>query len=221
MLPFYNQQELREWCTSKKHNLDEKTHALLEYNLVTMATLRLCGSPRVLTDMAASVLGEKKKGMPEALSMTLILAACVDFRTRNALFSHICYTPEETHTSSTAYAREALHTMHKVCQVLPDSLPVLRVHALGVLSVCALACHHHSLAREIITTALDEMPHAQDYIDKDIIPASHTDLDLRWIERIATAIMYGDYNHTMRSLYSEGLRAKRVLEAKDTRNRGY
>ena len=103
--------------------------------------------------------------------------------------------------------------MHTACQAVPDSLPVLRVHALGVLAVCALACDHHSLAREIITTAYKEIPTAQRFIDHDVIPASHTDLDLGWIERIGTAIMYGDRDYTIRALYDEGLRATRAVGA--------
>ena len=210
MLPFYNEQEMRSWCTSRTHHLDEPAQALLKDDLVTMAPLRFCTSPGLLASMAASTLGEKRGTVPGAPDITLILAACVDFRTRNVLFGHICHTNADTQ-HSTAYARAALYTMRVACQVVPDSLPVLRVHALGVLAVCALACHHHSLAREIINTAYSEIPTAQRFIDHDVIPASHTDLDLGWIERIGTAIMYGDRGHTMRALYHEGLRAARAV----------
>ena len=212
MLPFFNEQEMRDWCASRKNHLDEPAQTLLEDDLVTMAPLRFCASPGLLASMATSTLGEKRGTVPGAPDITLILAACVDFRTRNVLFSHICHDSADTQRS-TEYAKTALYTMRAACQAVPDSLPVLRVHALGVLAVCALACHHHSLAREIITTALDEIPTAQHFIDRDIIPASHTDLDLDWIERIGTAIMYGDPDHTMRTLYSEGLRAARAVGA--------
>lgn len=212
MLPFFNEQELHNWCTSRTHDLDEPARALLEDDLVTMAPLRFCVLPSLLASMAASTLGEKRGTVPGAPDITLILAACVDFRTRNVLFSHICHDNADAQHSTT-YAKTALYTMRAACQVVPDSLPVLRVHALGVLAVCALACHHHSLAREIITTALDVIPTAQRYIEHDIIPASHTDLDLDWIERIGTAIIYGDHDHTMRALYNEGLRAARAVGA--------
>ena len=212
MLPFYNEQEMRDWCASRDHHLNEPAHALLEDDLVTMAPLRFCASPGLLASMAASTLGEKRGTVPGAPDITLILAACVDFRTRNVLFSHICHASADTQRS-TAYARATLHTMRIACQAVPDSLPVLRVHALGVLAVCALACHNHGLAREIITTAYKEIPTAQHFIDRDIIPASHTDLNLKWIERIGTAIMYGNHDYTMRALYDEGLRAARAVGA--------
>lgn len=212
MLPFYNEQEMRDWCTSRNHHLDEPVQALLEDDLVTMAPLRFCTSPGLLASMAASTLGEKRGTVPSVPDITLILAACVDFCTRNVLFSQICHTSTNSQYS-TAYARAALQTMHAACQVVPDSLPVLRVHTLGVLAVCALACHHRGLAREIIATAYKEIPTAQHFIDRDIISASHTDLDLDWIERIGTAIMYGDRDYTMQALYDEGLRAARAVGA--------
>ena len=212
MLPFYNEQEMRSWCTSRTQYLDEPAQALLEDDLVTMAPLQIFTSPLLLACMGVSVLGEKRNTPPFAADITALLAACVDFRTRNMLFSYICRTDTDTQHSTT-YARAALQTMHAACQIVPESLPVLRVHALGVLAVCALACHHHSLAREIINTAYNEIPTAQHYIEHGVIPEKHTDLDLDWIERIGTAIMYGDRDHTMRALYDEGLRAERALEA--------
>lgn len=210
MLPFFNEQELRDWCDGYIYTLDEPAQALLEDDLVTMAPLQIFTSPLLLACMGVSVLGEKRNTPPFAADITALLAACVDFRTRNMLFNYICRTDTDTQ-HSTAYARAALQTMSDACQVVPDSLPVLRVHALGVLAVCALACHHYSLAREIINTAYSEIPTAQRYIEHNVIPEKHTDLDLGWIERIGTAIMYGDHDHTMRALYEEGQRAARAL----------
>lgn len=212
MLPFYNEQEMRDWCDGRIYTLDKPAQAQLEDDLVTMAPLQIFTSPLLLACMGVSVLGEKRNTPPFAADITALLATCVDFRTRNMLFRYICRTNVDTQ-HSTEYARAALYTMHAACQVVPDSLPVLRVHALGVLAVCALACHHHSLAREIINTAYSKIPTAQRYIKHSAIPEKHTDLDLDWIERVGTAIMYGNRDYTMRALYSEGLRAERALEA--------
>lgn len=109
MLPFYNEQEMRGWCTSCDHHLDEPAHALLEDDLVTMAPLRFCTSPGLLASMAASTLGEKRSTVPGAPDITLILAACVDFRTRNVLFSHIC------HDNANAQHSTALRTQKQRC----------------------------------------------------------------------------------------------------------